>query len=222
MRTVLSPQSQKASSQNSLERCLARFQGTSSKLYESPTPESKPVSRFPIPERETLPEDIQRIMKEVEKQSGFLPNIFKIMSYDPTSFKYFFGYYDHLISDRGNLTKEDKSFISLAVSTENKCIYCTVSHRMVFRLNTNDPVLTDQMTVNWETADVTDRQRAILEMAMAVTKNEPITDEHFTNLERHGLDQRDAFDIGHYAAFFALANRLAIFTKLRPNDEFSE
>lgn len=78
-----------------------------------------------------------------------------------------------------------------------------------------------QMTVNWETADVTDRQRAILEMAMAVTKNEPITDEHFTNLERHGLDQRDAFDIGHYAAFFALANRLAIFTKLRPNDEFS-
>ncbi|XP_054765445.2 uncharacterized protein LOC129272321 [Lytechinus pictus] len=144
------------------------------------------------------------------------------MSYDPKSFKHFFGYYDHLVSDRGNLTKADKALISLSVSTENKCLYCTVSHRVVFRLSTDDPVLTDQLTVNWKTADLTDRQRAIVELAMAVTKNEPITEEQFTNLEQHGLDQRDAFDIGHYAAFFALANRIAIFTKLRPNDEFSD
>ncbi|XP_041477342.1 putative uncharacterized transmembrane protein DDB_G0290641 [Lytechinus variegatus] len=162
------------------------------------------------------------VVRDRSVASGFLPNIFKIMSYDPKSFKYFFGYYDHLVSDRGNLTKADKALISLSVSTENKCLYCTVSHRVVFRLSTDDPVLTDQLTVNWKTADLTDRQRAIVELAMAVTKNEPITEEHFTNLEQHGLDQRDAFDIGHYAAFFALANRIAVFTKLRPNDEFSD
>ncbi|XP_071481518.1 uncharacterized protein [Diadema antillarum] len=197
-----------------------RLQGTSSKLFETPSSDSKPISRFPIPERETLPRDIKRFMEDVEKQSGFLPNIFKLMSYVPESFQPFFGYYEILMADRGNLTKADKELITVAISSENRCLYCSVSHRAMLRMLTEDPQLTDQVTVNWKSANLTDRQRAILEFAMAVTKNQPITEEHFTNLEVHGLSERDAFDIGHFACFFAMANRMAIFTSLRPNDEF--
>ncbi|XP_067037091.1 uncharacterized protein [Acropora muricata] len=182
--------------------------------------QEKPISRFPVPKMDTLPEDIQARMKEVEEKGGFLPNVFKVLAHRPDEFRAFFLYYDALMVRESNITKAEKEMIVVATSAANNCMYCVVAHGALLRIFSKNPVIGDQVATNWRCADLTERERAILEFAMRVCRSETVQDEHLANLEKHGLSSEDAWDIGAIAGLFALSNRMAHLTNMRPNDEF--
>ncbi|XP_064616440.1 uncharacterized protein LOC135480520 [Liolophura sinensis] len=200
------------------------FQAGQSTFHTSMSPllpDSSEISRYPIPPRESLPEDVQRTMNEVEEKGGFLPNVFQTLSYRPDEFRAFFNYYDVLMAtDRGNLTKADKEMIVVATSSKNNCLYCIIAHGALHRIYSKNPVLADQIAANWRTADLDERQRAILEFAMDVANCEAPSEDRLKNLEKHGLDRDDAWDIGAITAFFAMSNRMAFVTNMKPNEEF--
>ncbi|XP_073508021.1 uncharacterized protein [Phyllobates terribilis] len=181
----------------------------------------RPISRYPVPYRKELPYDIVELMEEVERKGGFLPNVFKVMSHRPNEFRAFFAYYDVLMNkESGNLTKADKELIIVATSVNNKCPYCVTAHSALHRIYSKKKTLADQVIVNPELADLNPRDRAMLEFALAVAKPENITEEHFGKLEEHGFNREDAWDIAMVTAFFAMANRIAHLTDMRPNEEF--
>ncbi|KFV16744.1 hypothetical protein N339_08188, partial [Pterocles gutturalis] len=182
---------------------------------------ARAVSRYPVPNKKDLPYDIVELMEEVEVKTGFLPNVFKAMSHRPAEFRAFFAYYNAIMNkDTGRLTKADKELIIVATSAVNRCLYCVIAHGAVHRIYTKQPALADQVAVNWKLADLSDRDRAMLKFALAVCQADNITEEHFQELEKHGFDREDAWDIGMIAAFFAMSNRIAHYTDLRPNKEF--
>ncbi|XP_051499420.1 uncharacterized protein LOC127395956 [Apus apus] len=179
------------------------------------------VGRFPIPNKKDLPYDILELMEEVEMKTGFLPNVFKAMSHRPAEFRAFFAYYNAIMNkDTGRLSKADKELIIVATSTVNRCPYCVVAHGALHRIYSKQPMLADQVIVNWKLADLSDRELAMLEFALAICRAENVTEEHFQKLERHGFDREDAWDIGMISAFFAMSNRIAHLIDLRPNPEF--
>lgn len=180
----------------------------------------EPFSRFPIPEKNSLPDDVKKTFQEVEEKAGFVPNVFKALSYRPDELKAFMQYHDVVMEERGNLTKADKEMIVVATSAENNCLYCIVAHGAILRIYSKDPYLADQLSANWRTADITERQRAILEFAMDVCHCRPLTEETFDKLYKHGFTADDAWDIGSVASLFALSNRMAFLTNLKPNQEF--
>ncbi|XP_068709341.1 uncharacterized protein [Montipora foliosa] len=182
--------------------------------------QEKPISRFPIPNIDTLPQDMQERMNQVEEKTGFVPNVFKMLGHRPDEFRAFFMYYDALMLREGNLTKAEKEMIVVATSAANNCMYCVVAHGALLRIMSKNPLLGDQVATNWQCADLSERERAILEFAMRVCRSETVKDEHLTDLQKHGLDSEDAWDIGAIAALFALSNRMAHMTNMRPNDEF--
>ncbi|XP_020611216.1 uncharacterized protein LOC110049735 [Orbicella faveolata] len=153
-------------------------------------------------------------------KSGFLPNVFKVLAHRPDEFRAFFMYYDALMLREGNLTKAEKEMIVVATSSANNCMYCIVAHGALLRIYSKNPLLGDQVAANWQCADLTERERAILQLAMCVSRSETVDDEHLTALEKHGLNREDAWDIGAIAGLFALSNRMAHLTNMRPNDEF--
>uniref|UniRef100_A0A8C8BQH9 Carboxymuconolactone decarboxylase-like domain-containing protein n=1 Tax=Otus sunia TaxID=257818 RepID=A0A8C8BQH9_9STRI len=179
------------------------------------------VGRYPVPNKKDMPYDIVELMEEVEVKTGFLPNVFKAMSHRPAEFRAFFAYYNAIMNkDTGHLSKADKELIIVATSVVNRCPYCVVAHGALHRIYSKQPELADQVMVNWKLADLSDRERAMLEFALAVCRAEDITEEHFRQLERHGFDREDAWDIGAISAFFAMSNRIAHVVGLRPNPEF--
>ncbi|XP_054842867.1 uncharacterized protein LOC129334650 [Eublepharis macularius] len=181
----------------------------------------RPVGRYPIPNKKDLPYDIVELMEEVEVKTGFLPNVFKTMAHRPAEFRSFFAYYNAIMNkETGNLTKADKELIIVATSIVNRCPYCVVAHGALHRIYSKKPTLADQVTVNWRMAELSDRELAMLEFALAVCHAENISEEHFQKLEAHGFDREDAWDIGAISAFFAMSNRIAHFIDLRPNPEF--
>ncbi|XP_033098369.1 uncharacterized protein LOC117102256 [Anneissia japonica] len=182
---------------------------------------SKPISRYPIPRKEDLDEDIQARMDEVEEKTKFIPNVFKALAHRPAEFRAFFDYYDALMmKETGSLTKADRELIVVATSSYNNCQYCVVSHGALHRIFSKNPVIADQVAVNWKCSDIDDRQRAMLQFAMVVCKSQTVTEAHFEALEKHGFDREDAWDIGAIASLFALSNRMAHLTNMRPNEEF--
>ncbi|XP_030050221.1 uncharacterized protein LOC115463654 isoform X1 [Microcaecilia unicolor] len=183
--------------------------------------DSRPIGRYPTPYKKDLPYDIVELMEEVETKSGFLPNVFKLLSHRPAEFRAFFAYYDAIMNkETGRLSKSDRELIVVATSTANRCPYCVVAHSAVHRIYSKHTTLADQVTVNWELAELSQRELAMLKFAMAVAHAENITEEHFKELEEHGFDREDAWDIAMVSAFFAMSNRIAHFTDLRPNKEF--
>ncbi|KAM9377082.1 uncharacterized protein KZ484_009466 isoform 1-T2 [Pholidichthys leucotaenia] len=179
------------------------------------------ISRYPIPYRKDLPYDIVELMEEVESKGGFLPNVFKALSHRPAEFRAFFAYYNELMNkDTGGLTKADRELIVVATSIQNKCLYCVISHSALHRIYSKKPTLCDQVIVNYETAELAPRERAMLDFALAVCRCDTITEEHFKSLEKVGFDREDAWDIAAITAFFAMSNRLAHLTDMRPNLEF--
>ncbi|CAN0303551.1 unnamed protein product [Bubo scandiacus] len=180
-----------------------------------------PVGRYPVPKKKDMPYDIVELMEEVEVKTGFLPNVFKAMSHRPAEFRAFFAYYNAIMNkDTGCLSKADKELIIVATSVVNRCPYCVVAHGALHRIYSKQPALADQVIVNWKLADLSDRDLAMLEFALAVCRADDITEEHFRKLERHGFDREDAWDIGMISAFFAMSNRIAHVVGLRPNREF--
>lgn len=180
------------------------------------------ISRYPIPNSSQVPEDLQRLMEEAKEKGGFIPNVFQALSHRPKDLRAFVNYYETVMEDRpgGHLSKADKEMIIVAVSAYNKCRYCIVAHSALFRIYSKNRILADQVAANWETADIDDRQRTILKFAILVTTCQPLSDKDFEELNQHGLDQEDAWDIGSVVAFFSLSNRMAFLTSMVPNEEF--
>nr|XP_033772327.1 uncharacterized protein LOC117346600 [Geotrypetes seraphini]XP_033772338.1 uncharacterized protein LOC117346600 [Geotrypetes seraphini] len=194
--------------------------GGGQQIHTQSPESSRPIGRYPTPNKEDLPQDIVKQMEAAEKEYGFLPNVFKLMSHRPAEFRALFTYYDAIMNRKTErLNKADKELIAVAVSAANKCLYCVTKHSALHRIFSKHPTLADQVIVNWELAELSHQELAMLKFAMAVARAETITEEHFKELEEHGFDQEDAWDIAMVSAFFALANRLAHFTDLRPNKE---
>jgi uncharacterized peroxidase-related enzyme len=179
------------------------------------------AKRFAPPPLEKLPEDIRARILTVQEKSGFVPNVFLSLAYRPDEFRAFFAYHDALMEKDGGLSKAEREMIVVATSAANQCQYCVIAHGAILRIRAKNPLVADQIAVNYRKADITERQRAMLDFAMKVSRQaEEVSEADFAALTRHGFSDDDAWDIAAIAAFFALSNRMANVTAMRPNDEF--
>lgn len=183
---------------------------------------SKPVAtRFPTPPIDKLPEDIRTRILAVQEKSGFVPNVFLTLAYRPDEFRAFFAYHDALMEKESGLTKAEREMIVVATSSANQCHYCVIAHGAILRIRAKNPQIADQIAVNYRKADITPRQRAMLDFAMKVSREaNTVSEADFAEIAGHGFSEDDIWDIAAIAAFFALSNRLANVTAMRPNDEF--
>ncbi len=187
------------------------------------TPNSAaPVSRYPVPTLENLPEDIRARILEVQSKAGFVPNVFLALAHRPAEWRAFVAYHDALmLKEGGHLSKGDREMIVVATSAANECLYCVVAHGAILRIYEKKPLVADQVAINWRKADITPRQRAMLAFAMKVCqRSHEIDDADFAALREHGFDEEDTWDIAAITAFFGMSNRLANATGMKPNDEF--
>jgi uncharacterized peroxidase-related enzyme len=181
----------------------------------------KPISRYPVPALPELPEDIRGRILAVQEKSGFVPNVFLVLAHRPDEFRAFFAYHDALMEKESGLTKAEREMIVVATSGANQCQYCVVAHGAILRIRAKNPLLADQVAVNYRKADLAPRQVAMLDFAMKVSQQaQAVGDADFDALRGHGFSDEDIWDIAAVAAFFALSNRMANFTAMRPNDEF--
>jgi uncharacterized peroxidase-related enzyme len=179
------------------------------------------ASRFPVPAIETLPEDIRSRLLAVQEKSGFIPNVFLTFAFRPDEFRAFFAYHDALMEKDSGLTKAEREMIVVATSSANQCQYCVIAHGAILRIRAKNPHIADQIAVNYRKADITPRQHAMLDFAMKVSRDAHLVSEaDFTELSAHGFSQDDIWDIAAISAFFALSNRIANVSAMRPNDEF--
>jgi uncharacterized peroxidase-related enzyme len=180
------------------------------------------ISRYPVPELADLPEDLRTRILEVQDKAGFVPNVFLVLAHRPAEWRAFMAYHDALLlKEGGNLSKGEREMIIVATSAANQCLYCVVAHGAILRVYEKKPLLADQLAVNYRKADITPRQRAMLDFAMKVcTDSAAIADADFEALRTHGFDDEDIWDIGAISAFFGLSNRMANLTAMRPNDAF--
>ena len=181
----------------------------------------KPISRFPVPELNTLPEDIRETILDVQAKSGFVPNVFLALANRPDEFRAFFAYHEALMEKEGGLTKGEREMIVVATSAHNQCIYCVVAHGAILRIREKNPQLADQIASNYRKADITPRQKAMLDFALKVSKSShEISNADIDDMRELGFSNDDIWDIGAISALFALSNRMANLTSMRPNDEF--
>jgi 4-carboxymuconolactone decarboxylase len=181
----------------------------------------QPISRFPVPSLESLPEDIREKILAVQEKSGFIPNVFLVLAHRPAEFRAFFDYHDALMEKHSNLTKGEREMIVVATSNLNQCQYCVVAHGAILRIREKNPEIADQVAVNYRKADITERQKAMLDFAIKVSQQaQEVCDADFEELKRHGFNDEDIWDISGIAAFFGLSNRMANVTNMRPNAEF--
>src|SRR5438874_6480306 len=177
--------------------------------------------RFPPPSIDKLPDDIRTRLLAVQEKSGFIPNVFLTLAYRPDEFRAFFAYHDALMEKDGGLTKAEREMIVVATSSANQCPYCVIAHGAILRIRAKNPQISDQITVNYRKADITPRQRAMLDFAMKVSiEANTVSEADFAAVASHGFGDDDIWDIAAIAAFFALSNRMANITAMRPNDEF--
>jgi len=182
---------------------------------------TSPISRWPVPELASLPEDIRTRIQEVQDKAGFVPNVFLTLAHRPDEFRAFFAYHDALMLRESGLTKGEKEMIVVATSGANDCVYCVVAHGAILRVYEKNPTIADQVAVNYRKADITPRQRAMLAFALKVASaSASIEPSDFEPLRAHGFSDEDIWDIGAISAFFALSNRMANMISMRPNDEF--
>ena len=181
----------------------------------------KPISRFPVPDLNTLTEDIRETILDVQEKSGFVPNVFLALANRPDEFRAFFAYHEALMEKEGGLTKGEREMIVVATSAHNQCIYCVVAHGAILRIREKNPQLADQIATNYRKADITPRQKAMLDFALKVSKSShEISNADIDDMRELGFSNDDIWDIGAISALFALSNRMANLTSMRPNDEF--
>jgi len=180
------------------------------------------MNRYPAPELKDLPEDIQAKILEVQEKSGFIPNVFLGLARRPAEWRAFFAYHDALmLREESNLTKGEREMIVTTTSAANHCLYCVVAHGAILRIYEKKPLVADQVAVNYRKADISPRQRAILDFAMKVCQqSSELNDADFEALHAHGLNDEDIWDIGAITAFFGLSNRMANMSGMMPNPEF--
>jgi len=180
-----------------------------------------PISRFPVPAIEGLPADLRERILAVQEKAGFVPNVFLTLAHRPDEFRAFFAYHDALMEKAGGLSKAEREMIVVATSGANDCLYCVVAHGAILRVYAKHPRVADQVAVNYRKAEITPRQQAMLAFALKVaTDSASIVDADFAAMRAAGFGDEDIWDTGAIAAFFAMSNRLANLTSMRPNDEF--
>ena len=179
------------------------------------------ISRFPVPDLAALPADVRARITTVQEKAGFVPNVFLVLAHRPEEFRAFMAYHDALMEKAGGLSKAEREMIVVATSAANQCLYCVIAHGAILRVRAKNPLLADQIAINYRKADLTPRQRAMLAFAMQVAlESQTVSDADLEAMSGHGFDREDVWDITAIAAFFALSNRLANVTGMRPNDEF--
>jgi len=180
-----------------------------------------PISRFPIPDLNDLPGDIRDKILAVQEKAGFVPNVFLVLAHRPDEFRAFFAYHDALMEKDSGLSKGEREMIVVATSGLNQCLYCVVAHGAILRIREKNPLLADQIATNYRKADITARQKAMLDFAAKLSlQGYDVDDTDLAALRQHGFSDADIWDIGAITAFFALSNRMAQLTNMRPNDEF--
>ncbi len=179
------------------------------------------ISRFPVPEIIDMPDDIRMRILEVQEKAGFVPNVFLTFAHRPDEFRAFFAYHDALMEKESGLGKAEREMIVVATSNANGCLYCVIAHGAVLRIRAKNALISDQVAVNYRKADITERQKAMLDFAMKVClhSNEVGQDDYDT-LYAHGFSDEDIWDIGAITAFFGLSNRMGNVMGMRPNEEF--
>ncbi|MBB1090737.1 peroxidase-related enzyme [Rhodopseudomonas palustris] len=182
---------------------------------------SPAISRFAIPSLAEMPDDIRTRILAVQEKSGFVPNVFLALAARPDEFRAFFAYHDALMEKDSGVSKAEREMIVVATSAANQCQYCVIAHGAILRIRAKNPLIADQIAANYRKADITPRQRAMIDFAMKVSREaEGVGDADFDALKRHSFSEDDIWDIAAVAAFFALSNRMANVTAMRPNDEF--
>jgi len=181
----------------------------------------KPISRFPVPSLASLPEDIRTRIEGVAEKAGFVPNIFLALAHRPDEFRAFFAYHDALMERESGLSLGEREMIVVATSAANECQYCVVAHGAIVRIRMKNRILADQLASNYRKADITPRQRAMLDFALKVSQRAQEVDESdYQRLHAQGLNDEDIWDIGAITAFFGLSNRLVNMASIRANAEF--
>ncbi|MGQ2921705.1 MAG: peroxidase-related enzyme [Hydrogenophaga sp.] len=180
------------------------------------------MSRYPAPDLNQLPDDIKAKVLEVQEKAGFIPNVFLSLARRPAEWRAFFAYHDALmLKEDGSLTKGEREMIVTTTSAANQCLYCVVAHGAILRIYEKKPLVADQVAVNYRKADITPRQKAMLDFAMKVClRSHEVNDDDFPPLHAHGFSDEDIWDIASITAFFGLSNRLASFSNMQPNPEF--
>lgn len=179
------------------------------------------ISRYPVPDVVDLPDDLRDTVLAVQERTGFVPNVFLALAHRPDEMRAFLAYHDALLEKEGGLSKAEREMIVVATSAENNCQYCVVAHGAILRIRAKQPLLADQVAINYRKADLTDRERAILDFAVRmVHESWAVNEADFDVLREHGLDDEDVWDIAAIVSLFALSNRMANFLAMRPNDEF--
>ena len=180
-----------------------------------------PVSRFPVPALAEMPADIRERIEKVQEKSGFIPNVFLALAHRPDEFGAFFAYHDALMDKPGNLSKAEREMIVVATSNLNQCQYCVIAHGAILRIRAKDPLIADQVAINYRKADISPRQMAMLDFAVKVSQAAQLVgDDDIATLKQQGFDEENVLDIAAIAAFFGLSNRMANVTSMRPNPEF--
>ena len=179
------------------------------------------ISRYPVPSLDTLPEDLRTRILGVQEKAGFVPNVFLALAHRPDECRAFFDYHDALMLRPSGLTKGEKEMIVVATSGANGCLYCVVAHGAILRIYEKNPLIADQVAVNHRKADLSPRQKAMLDFALKVCLDSAaIGEDDYAALHAHGFSDEDIWDIGGITAFFGLSNRMANLIGMRPNDEF--
>lgn len=185
------------------------------------TTTSKPISCFSVPDVNTLPDDIRERLQTVEKKAGFIPNVMRVLARRPAEFRAFMAYHDALMEGDSGLTKAEREMIVVATSGANHCQYCVVAHGAILRIRAKNPLIADQVATNYLQAEITPREHAILDYAMKVSRQSfEVTQADRDVAKAAGLSDEDLWDIASISAFFAMSNRLASATEMRPNVEF--
>ena len=179
------------------------------------------ISIYPVPELSELPDDLQKLILEVQEKAGFIPNVFLTLAHRPDELRAFFNYHDAIMLREGNLSKAEKEMIVVATSAENNCLYCVIAHGAILRIYSKNSLIADQLATNYLKADISERQKAMLGFAMKVSKDAAsIGPADFETLKSHDFSDEDIWDIAAITAFFGLSNRMANLTAMRPNEEF--
>lgn len=184
------------------------------------------TARYPVPELKDVPEDIRQKILEVQEKAGFVPNVFLAFARRPAEWRAFFAYHDALmvpesVGRESGLTKGDREMIVTTTSAANNCLYCVVAHGAILRIYEKKPLVADQVAINYRKAEISPRQRTMLDFAMKVClHSDEINDTDFADLHAQGFSDEDAWDIAAITAFFGLSNRMASFSGMMPNPEF--
>ena len=181
----------------------------------------RPISRYPVPDIASLPDDLRDVIEGVRERTGFVPNVFLALAHRPDELRAFLAYHDAVMERDSGLSKAEREMIVVATSANNDCQYCVVAHGAILRIRAKDPHIADQVAINHHKADITPRQKAMLDFALRVADDSAsIGEDEYEYMHSHGFTDEDIWDITAVTALFGLSNRMANVIAMRPNDEF--